>query len=130
MAEKDFKATGLGPNSMASPIMLKTAKKELRTLIKQTLSKIPAESVKAQSDAIFKSVTSFKAYREAKRVGIYLSMPTGEVQTDAIVRHALESGKKVFVPYLHKAESPLLLVQIRLISGNTYLKTQQRKARV
>jgi 5-formyltetrahydrofolate cyclo-ligase len=34
-------------------------------------------------------------------------MPTGEVQTDAIVRHALESGKKVFVPYLHKADSPL-----------------------
>jgi 5-formyltetrahydrofolate cyclo-ligase len=33
-------------------------------------------------------------------------MPTSEVQTDAIVRHALESGKKVFVPYLHKAKSP------------------------
>jgi 5-formyltetrahydrofolate cyclo-ligase len=33
-------------------------------------------------------------------------MPTGEVQTDAIVRHALEAGKKVFVPYLHKAKSP------------------------
>lgn len=40
------------------------------------------------------------------RVGIYLSMPTGEIQTDAIVRHALESGKKVFVPHLHKAKSP------------------------
>lgn len=32
-------------------------------------------------------------------------MPSGEVQTDAIVRHALQSGKQVFVPYLHK--SPL-----------------------
>lgn len=32
-------------------------------------------------------------------------MPTGEVQTDAIVRHALQSGKKVYIPYLHK--SPL-----------------------
>lgn len=29
-------------------------------------------------------------------------MPTGEVQTDAIVRHALSCGKQVFVPYLHK----------------------------
>jgi 5-formyltetrahydrofolate cyclo-ligase len=29
-------------------------------------------------------------------------MPTGEIQTDAIVRHALGSGKEVFVPYLHK----------------------------
>lgn len=33
-------------------------------------------------------------------------MPTGEVQTDAIVRHALKSGKQVFVPYLHKAQNP------------------------
>jgi 5-formyltetrahydrofolate cyclo-ligase len=29
-------------------------------------------------------------------------MPTSEVQTDPIVRHALQSGKQVFVPYLHK----------------------------
>lgn len=32
-------------------------------------------------------------------------MPTGEVQTDGIVRHALNAGKQVFVPYLYK--SPL-----------------------
>lgn len=30
-------------------------------------------------------------------------MPSGEVQTDDIVRHALASGKEVFVPYLHKS---------------------------
>ena len=30
-------------------------------------------------------------------------MPAAEVQTDAIVRHALSSGKQVFVPYLHKS---------------------------
>lgn len=45
-----------------------------------------------------------KLYQDAKRIGIYLSMPTGEVQTDAIVRDALESGKQVFVPYLHKSQ--------------------------
>lgn len=30
-------------------------------------------------------------------------MPAAEVQTDAIVRHALSAGKQVFVPYLHKS---------------------------
>lgn len=30
-------------------------------------------------------------------------MPAAEIQTDAIVRHALTSGKQVFVPYLHKS---------------------------
>jgi 5-formyltetrahydrofolate cyclo-ligase len=33
-------------------------------------------------------------------------MPTGEIQTDTIVRHALNSGKQVFVPYLHKSPNP------------------------
>ena len=32
-------------------------------------------------------------------------MPGGEIQTDAIVHHALEAGKHVFVPYLHKPVS-------------------------
>ena len=34
-------------------------------------------------------------------------MPGGELQTDAIVRHALSAGKRVFVPYLHKLQKPL-----------------------
>jgi 5-formyltetrahydrofolate cyclo-ligase len=110
------------PGDMASHTALKAAKKELRTLMKQKLSNISSESVNAQSrtpfclpygnldvdlgNAVFKSITNFAPYQEANRIGVYLSMPTGEVQTDAIVRHALESGKKVFVPYLHKAKSP------------------------
>jgi 5-formyltetrahydrofolate cyclo-ligase len=32
-------------------------------------------------------------------------MPGAEIQTDPIVRHALDTGKQVFVPYLHR--SPL-----------------------
>ncbi|KAI9054737.1 hypothetical protein LZ554_001888 [Drepanopeziza brunnea f. sp. 'monogermtubi'] len=90
----------------ASSVALKAAKKELRSLMKQKLSSISSESTIAQSTIIFKNVASFEPYQQAKRVGIYLSMPTGEVQTDAIVRHALESGKQVFVPFLHKARDP------------------------
>ena len=43
-----------------------------------------------------------KQYKDAKKISIYLSMPTGEIQTDEIVRHALSVGKDVFVPYLHR----------------------------
>jgi 5-formyltetrahydrofolate cyclo-ligase len=43
-----------------------------------------------------------KEYENAKRVCVYLSMPSGEIQTDEIVRHALSEGKEVFVPYLHE----------------------------
>lgn len=55
---------------------------------------------------VFEALKNFKPYREANRISIYLSMPAAEIQTDAIVRHALESGKQVFVPYLHRPPLP------------------------
>lgn len=43
---------------------------------------------------------------DAGRISVFLSMPSAEVQTDDIVRHALDSGKQVFVPFLHKSPLP------------------------
>ncbi|KAF4630564.1 hypothetical protein G7Y89_g7575 [Cudoniella acicularis] len=88
---------------MASSTVLKAVKKDLRSMMKKRLSAIGQESINTQSTAIWKTIINFKSYQRANRIGVYLSMPTGEVQTDAIVRHALESGKQVFVPYLHKS---------------------------
>ncbi|KAK2630450.1 hypothetical protein QTJ16_001270 [Diplocarpon rosae] len=109
---------------------LKTAKKELRSVMKKKLSGISPESIEAQSTIIFNSVTSYKPYRRAKRIGVYLSMPTGEVQTDAIVRHALKSGKQVFVPYIHEPQpltpdtprSVMDMVDLRSLSEYESLK--------
>ncbi|TVY44761.1 putative 5-formyltetrahydrofolate cyclo-ligase [Lachnellula subtilissima] len=92
--------------NMASSAAIKLAKKELRSAMKQKLSTISQESINVQSTAVFERITSLKLYQNAKYIGVYLSMPSGEIQTDAIVRHALESGKQVFVPYLHKSQTP------------------------
>lgn len=43
-------------------------------------------------------------YQSAYRIGVYLSMPNGEITTAAIVHDALRQGKKVFVPYIHDVE--------------------------
>jgi 5-formyltetrahydrofolate cyclo-ligase len=109
-------------DTMASTAALKAAKKELRSLMKHKLSAISRESIDRQSSfvpaslkffnwcapgsAVFKTITDFKPYQEAKRIGIYLSMPAAELQTDALVRHALGAGKQVFVPYLFKRSDP------------------------
>lgn len=52
---------------------------------------------------ILDTLKNFQPYQDARRLSIYLSMPAAEIQTDAIVRHALGSGKQVFVPYLYRA---------------------------
>lgn len=74
--------------------------------MRQKLSTVLEESLHFQSQTVFERLVEFKPYQEAKRIGIYLAMPNGELQTDAVVRHALQNGKQVFVPYLHKSTSP------------------------
>ena len=43
-------------------------------------------------------------YQKCQSISIFMSMPKGEVQTKDIVRHALQSGKKVFIPYIYKSK--------------------------
>lgn len=47
-------------------------------------------------------ITSLPEYKEARRIGVYLSMPTAEISTKAIVMHALQEKKTIFIPYVYK----------------------------
>ncbi|EPE02319.1 5-formyltetrahydrofolate cyclo-ligase [Ophiostoma piceae UAMH 11346] len=95
MPDMSLGAVGAGP-------ALAAAKQQLRTQMKQQLKTLPQKSVAAQSAAISSSLSRLQPFVNARRVAVFLSMPAAEVQTDAIVRHALSQGKQVFVPYLHK----------------------------
>jgi 5-formyltetrahydrofolate cyclo-ligase len=64
---------------------------------------------------VLERLKTLQAYQDARRVSIFLSMPGGEIQTDPIVRHAFESGKEVFVPYLHKSPAPLKDTPVRVM---------------
>lgn len=72
----------------------------------------PYTVVKSQTDGLGIATTtintlfSMPEYQSARRISVYLSMPSGETATRAIVQDALQKGKKVFVPYTHKAASP------------------------
>ncbi|KFY91722.1 hypothetical protein V500_04494 [Pseudogymnoascus sp. VKM F-4518 (FW-2643)] len=82
---------------------LKTAKSALRKAIKARLSTLQPSSIEAQSTAVSNAIISWPKYQAAKSISVYLSMPSAELSTAAIVRDALVKGKKVFVPYLHLA---------------------------
>ncbi|KAI9877806.1 MAG: hypothetical protein M1830_002740 [Pleopsidium flavum] len=84
---------------------LRAAKKELRKAIRQRLSTVTAESITSQSNTAVQSLLSMPEYQSARRISVYLSMPSGEIATSAIVHDALQQGKKVFVPYTHRKAS-------------------------
>ncbi|KAI1146321.1 5-formyltetrahydrofolate cyclo-ligase [Nemania diffusa] len=94
---------------------LHAAKTHLRSLMKQRLSKLAPDAITSQSNAVFDALSGFRPYKDAKTVGVYLSMPSSEIQTDSIVRHALAAGKQVFVPYLHKSGLPAGEGPVRLM---------------
>lgn len=48
---------------------------------------------------------SLPEYVNARRISVFLSMPSGEISTTGIVRDALAQGKTVFIPYIHRLET-------------------------
>ncbi|CRG86913.1 hypothetical protein PISL3812_03926 [Talaromyces islandicus] len=80
-------------------------KKELRQKVHKILKSLPQESVAAQSTIVTDKLCALPEYLQAKRISVFLSMPTGEISTTRIVQDALASGKEVFIPYTHNLET-------------------------
>ncbi|KAK9899974.1 hypothetical protein P389DRAFT_165071 [Cystobasidium minutum MCA 4210] len=76
------------------------AKKQLRLLVRQRLAGLDQANLHAQSVAVTKKILNDPIYQRAKRISIYISLPTSELRTDAIIQDALSQNKKVFVPYI------------------------------
>jgi 5-formyltetrahydrofolate cyclo-ligase len=49
-----------------------------------------------------KTLLATPEYKAAKRISVYLSMPSGEISTAGIVYDALKQSKRVFIPYTYK----------------------------
>uniref|UniRef100_A0A0A9WX59 5-formyltetrahydrofolate cyclo-ligase n=1 Tax=Lygus hesperus TaxID=30085 RepID=A0A0A9WX59_LYGHE len=80
---------------------VQTSKKLLRRRLKDVLSAMSQEGRDQQSMLITEKVLKSPIYNKSRRVGIYLNMPE-EVDTDALVRDILTSGKECFVPRCSK----------------------------
>ncbi|GIZ43140.1 hypothetical protein CKM354_000637900 [Cercospora kikuchii] len=94
---------------MSSHDSQKEAKKALRSEIKSRLSQLSAQDLTAQSEKAQNIILNSSQYKNARRVGIYLSMPQSEAQTDILIRDALSASssqaKTVFVPYIYSVKN-------------------------
>ncbi|KAL6710951.1 hypothetical protein ACN47E_006826 [Coniothyrium glycines] len=85
---------------------LAAVKKELRKKIKSIVKNLPDASTASQTVKATKTLLSMPEYINARRISVYLSMPTGEINTSNIVKDALAAGKKVFIPYTYNVSEP------------------------
>ncbi|PPJ49612.1 hypothetical protein CBER1_02204 [Cercospora berteroae] len=91
---------------MSSHNSQKQAKNALRSEIKSRLSQLSAQDLTLQSEKAQYTILNSPQYKNAGRVGIYLSMPQSEAQTDILIRDALMvSSKEVFVPYIYSVKN-------------------------
>ncbi|KAF3903813.1 hypothetical protein AA313_de0204814 [Arthrobotrys entomopaga] len=88
---------------MSTNEALRNAKQNLRVSISKKLEALDAVTVQEQSRTVFELLTSLPEYQQAQNVSIYLSMSTGEIDTNAIVRDAFDRGKQIFIPFTHKS---------------------------
>ncbi|KAF8137607.1 5-formyltetrahydrofolate cyclo-ligase [Boletus edulis] len=92
---------------------LQSTKKALRRSMAKTLQDLTQSEVQSQSEAIVAKVVALPAFKRAKTISCYLSMPTAEVQTGALVANILaDSGKKLFVPSLTSKEGQMDFVRL------------------
>jgi 5-formyltetrahydrofolate cyclo-ligase len=106
--KRDMSALSGSPNDVVA------RKKVFRRKIRASMKDLSAEDTLSQSQQVWDTVFGLPVYQSAKSVGLFLSMPTGEINTDPIIQNAIENGKTVYVPQVganfEKCEMELLKV--------------------
>lgn len=76
---------------------IKTAKGLLRQELKAKLNGLSNEEKARQSQVVQTKVLHHDLYRMSQRLSIFLSMHD-EINTDLVLRDALDAGKAVYIP--------------------------------
>jgi len=92
--------------------VLKSQKKSLRKSLGALLNHLNSASIDEQSQTIADCVLSLPAFQRCQSISCYLSMPSGEVRTDALVKAILKSGKKLFVPKIETTKGTMDFLRV------------------
>lgn len=90
-------------------------KRGLRKKYKQIRSEMSPETKKQHDRAILERILAMPLYKQCKTLLCYVSMPA-EVDTHALINHALAEGKTVAVPYCVEGEPKMFFYSIDSLS--------------
>ena len=97
---------------------MRQRKEEFRKQIRAKVRELKQEETMAQSMEVWERVYKLPSYQTAKSVGLFLSMPKGEINTDPILQHAIQNGKDVFVPQVGKDYEMCDMNLVKVIVGD------------
>lgn len=63
---------------------------------------LSTEEIQKESSKVWERLFQMPEYQTARSVALFLSMPKGEICTDAVVEDAVTQGKDIYVPQVGK----------------------------
>jgi len=81
---------------------IRSQKQALRKLIRSRMKELSAKEIAAQSALVWERLFQLPEYQQASSIGLFLSMPKHEINTDAALNNAVQNGKTVYVPEVGK----------------------------
>ncbi|KAF4618664.1 hypothetical protein D9613_010123 [Agrocybe pediades] len=91
---------------------VKLQKKALRNAISHRLRQLSPQSINEQSQAITERILSLPSFKSCRSISCYLSMPSAEATTDAVIHEILSSGKKLYVPKIKTADGTMDFLRV------------------
>eukprot|EP00933_Yihiella_yeosuensis_P069922 TRINITY_DN7705_c3_g1_i1.p1 TRINITY_DN7705_c3_g1~~TRINITY_DN7705_c3_g1_i1.p1 ORF type:complete len:211 (+),score=39.45 TRINITY_DN7705_c3_g1_i1:86-718(+) len=82
----------------SSSLGVSAAKTALRKRIRSKLQALDEAELLRQSEAVCERLVKSPWFVASHSIGIFLSMPKGELRTEPILRHAFTQGKRVYCP--------------------------------
>jgi 5-formyltetrahydrofolate cyclo-ligase len=73
-------------------------KRLLRKTIRSKLSQMSHEEITRQSNLVWDKVFQLPQYQSSQSVGLFLSMPSGEIHTHSACERVLSDGKTLYLP--------------------------------
>ncbi|SPO26508.1 related to 5-formyltetrahydrofolate cyclo-ligase [Ustilago trichophora] len=107
-----------------SATALRTAKRQLRKTMAQTLASMRPEEIDKQSQKVAEQVLKSQTYTHARSISVYIHMDVGEVITDEICRTVLRDGKRLYVPLFASPSKPAKATGPTVASAPVDVKTE------
>lgn len=77
---------------------IRLRKRIVRQEIRAKLKSLSREEIQQQSGAVWNRLHELEVYQQAKSIGLFLSMPKGEIDTETALRHAVKTRQDIYVP--------------------------------
>lgn len=86
------------PDSSPAASNIREQKQAVRKEIRAKIKAMSSECIIAQSNMVWDRLFALPQYQNASSIGLFLSMPQGEIRTERALSHALQNNKRVYVP--------------------------------